>query len=140
MPQGWIFMILIILLETVVMSKVMTGKRFNQRICATAFVSNIVSGIAGIITSMNINGGWWLVVWFPWVTSHEVNVKNGYQLLGIITYFLVALIASVLIEWGVNHLMLRKHYKPKSILKGTLMANAVSYSLSILILIVLLLL
>lgn len=92
-----------------------------------ALFSNIVSGVIGIITTMILNGGWWLVVWFPWVSSHEVNVHNSNHLWGLIIYYLVAMILSVLIELLVNHLILRKEYPFKKTLNATLIANAFSY-------------
>ena len=84
----------------------------------------MISGIVGIAASMLATGGWWLVVWFPWVTDHEVKPD---ALPGFIVYYLVAFVLSVLIEWGVNQAVLHKKYKSGPIFKATLFANIASY-------------
>ncbi len=127
LPHGWLFMAFIIVGEAFLMSKYLIQQKFNKRIWWSAIFSNIVSGVIGIITTMILNGGWWLVVWFPWVSSHEVNVHNSNHLWGLIIYYLVAMILSVLIELLVNHLILRKEYPFKKTLNATLIANAFSY-------------
>ena len=129
MPQGWVFMLLVILLEACIMSRVLLKKWLESGVFVSALVANGVSGIVGIVISMLLNGGWWLVVWFPWVSSHEVNVHKLSAVLDLLAYYVVALVLSVLIEWGLNHLMLRKTHPAREILKATLLANAVSYSL-----------
>ena len=129
MPQGWLFMLLIILLEACIMSRVLLKKWLESGVFVSALVANAVSGIVGIVISMLLNGGWWLVVWFPWVTSNEVNIREPHALLGLLAYYVVALVLSVLIEWCINHFMLRKTYSAREILKSTLLANAVSYTL-----------
>ncbi len=86
---------------------------------------------------MALNGGWWLVVWFTWVSSHEVDIHSRQEALALVIYYIVALILSVLIELFVNWLMLRKQYPPKRILRATLIANAFSYSLGAVLIILL---
>ena len=127
LPMGWLFMAFIIVGEAFLMSKYLIQQKFNNRIWCSAAISNIVSGVIGIITTMILNGGWWLVVWFPWVSSHEVNIQNFNQLLFLIVYYFAAMILSVLIELLVNHLILKKEYPFKKTLNATLIANAFSY-------------
>ena len=109
------------------MSTYLIHQKFNNRIWRSAAISNIISGAIGIIISMVLNGGWWLVVWFPWVCKHEVNIHNSKQLLFLIIYYFAAMILSVLIELLANHLILRKEYPFKKTLNATLIANAFSY-------------
>ena len=78
---------------------------------------------------MALNGGWWLVVWFPWVSSHEVDIHSPQEAWGLIIYYLVALILSVLIELLMNHLVLRKLYPFRKTFRATMIANAASYAL-----------
>jgi len=111
------------------MSFFLSRKKFEKRISIAATTSNIINGIIGIMASLLLNGGWWLVVWFPWVSSHEVNVHNTTELTGLLIYYVVAMILSVLIEMLINHLILRTRYSFKSTLKATLIANASSYVL-----------
>jgi hypothetical protein len=140
LPMGWLFMAFVIVGEAFLMSKYLIQQKFNNRIWCSAAISNIVSGVVGIITSMILNGGWWLVVWFPWVSSHEVNIKNSNQLLGLIVYYFAAMVLSVLIELLVNHLILRKEFPFKKTLNATLIANAFSYFVGALLITLLVLL
>ena len=127
LPQGWLFMALIILLEAFIMSKLLEKKAFTKRISGTALLSNFVSGVAGIVTTIILNGGWILVVWFPWVSSHEINLTTPGALGMFSILYLVAFVLSVLIELIINLLMLKRNYKALSVLKATLIANAASY-------------
>ena len=122
-------MAFVMLSEGFLMSWRLIRKKFNKRIYLTAALSNIVSGAVGIITSLALNGGWWLVVWFPWVSKHEVDIRDPQSLLVLVLFYVVALILSVLIELLVNHLMLQKRYPFKKTLHATLIANAFSYIL-----------
>lgn len=127
LPQGWVFMILIMLLESFVMSELLCKKVLNRRITGTVFLSNFVSGLAGIIITMTLNGGWYLVVWFPWVSSHEIDLSAPNALWGLSLFYLVAFVLSVLIEEAVNWLFLSETYTSKRILWVTLVANIASY-------------
>ena len=129
LPMGWLFMAFVILGEGFLMSWYLIRKKFDKKIYLTATVSNIVSGAVGIITTLALNGGWWLVVWFPWVSKHEVDIRDHEALLALIIFYAVALILSVLIELLINHLMLLKRYPFKKTLHATLIANAFSYIL-----------
>ena len=137
LPMGWLFMAGIILGEAFLMSRYLIRKKFDKKIYLSATVSNIVSGALGIITTMAQNGGWWLVVWFPWVSSHEVDIHSRQEALALALYYIVALILSVLIELLVNHLMLQKQYPFKRTLRATLIANAFSYILGAVLIILL---
>ena len=129
LPMGWLFMAFVILGEGFLMSRYLIRKKFNKRVYLTAALSNIISGAVGIITTLALNGGWWLVVWFPWVSKHEVDVRDSQSLRTLVLFYAAALILSVLIELLVNHLMLRKRYPFKKTLHATLIANAFSYVL-----------
>ena len=129
LPMGWLFMAFVILGEGFLMSWHLIRKKFDKKIYLTAALSNIVSGAAGIITSLALNGGWWLVVWFPWVSKHEVDIRDPKSLRILVLFYAAALILSVLIELLVNHLMLQKQYPFKKTLHATLIANAFSYIL-----------
>lgn len=132
-------MAFVILCEAFILSKYLIHKRYDKKIYLTELLSNMVSGIAGIITTLYLNGGWWLVMWFPWVTSHEVNVQEHKEVLWLIIYYVVAFILSLLIEWGINHLCLRKQYESQAIFRGTLRANIVTYAIGAILLTLLIL-
>lgn len=127
LPQGWIFMIAIILIECVGLSYMLTSKWKNRKIYSTVVVSNLVSGILGIITTLSLNGGWWLVVWFPWVSDSEVGGDDSLR--GLIFLYLIAFLLTVIIEGFINLLMLRKEYAKAQILKKTFTVNVISYAI-----------
>ncbi len=123
LPQGWIFMAFIIFLECFLMSFFLARKAFDGPVCVSVILSNALSGIFGIILSMALNGGWWMVVWFPWVSDQEVSSVEM-----IMPYYLAAFILTVLIELVVNRLMLSTLYTNKRILLVTLAVNVISYT------------
>jgi len=131
LPQGWVFMIAIIIIECVGLSYLLTKKWKSKKIYITTVTSNLISGIAGITGSMILNGGWWLVVWFPWVSSNEVKGTEGYKWLAI--FYLIAFVLTLIIEGLINVLMLKKEYSKSTILKMTLVVNILSYAIGSLV-------
>lgn len=129
MPQGWIIMFLIMMLESFISSELLCKQKLVGWITGTVFFSNFVSGLFGIIITMILNGGWWMVVWFPWVGSHEVVFSIQNVLIGFIIYYIVAFVLSVVIELLINYSILRKDYPAKKIFRTTLLANLASYCL-----------
>ncbi len=125
LPQGWVFMLSVMLIESLLMSRLLMKKWFERQAYKAVFVSNVVSGIVGIFGSMLLNGGWWLVVWFPWVSRYEVKTKADFQWLAV--YYLFAFLLSVLIEWVFNNFLLRRHYSKRNIFRATVIVNVVSY-------------
>ena len=134
LPPGWIFMIIVVLLEALVLSISLTKKKTNKRIYLTSLLSNSVSGLIGVISSLLINGGWILVLWLPWVSSHEININNKDEVICLICYYIVAFVLSI-----INVLLLQKKYCRKRVVQASLYANAASYAFGTLALIVLLL-
>ena len=112
LPEGWLFMILIMLLESFILSKLLCHKKIDKQIYISIFGSNIISGAVGIITTLALNGGWILVVWFPWVSSHEINISEP---------------GTLILESFTNWLFLKRKYKTRQILINTLIANIISY-------------
>ncbi|MBQ1683821.1 MAG: hypothetical protein II475_00950 [Bacteroidales bacterium] len=139
LPPGWIFMIIVVLLEALVLSISLTKKKTNKRIYLTSLLSNSVSGLIGVISSLLINGGWILVLWLPWVSSHEININNKDEVICLICYYIVAFVLSIGIESIINVLLLQKKYCRKRVVQASLYANAASYAFGTLALIVLLL-
>jgi hypothetical protein len=127
LPQGWIFMIAIILIECLGLSYLLNKEWRNSGIYKTIILSNLVSGIIGIVGSMILNGGWWLVVWFPWVSDNEVSGNEGFKWLAIL--YSIAFVLTIIIEGIINYLMLKKKYKKGEIIKATLIVNVISYAI-----------
>lgn len=134
LPQGWVFMAFVIFCECYLISKLLTAKWVNKRIYWVVAGSNITSGLVGIVTSMLLNGGWYLVVWFPWVSSHEINIHNKEALRALVIFYLVAFVVSIAIETIFNLLFLKKDYMVKKIIWATVIANIVTYLVGTLVL------
>ena len=127
-------MAFVIFCECYLISKLLTAKWVNKRIYWVVAGSNITSGLVGIVTSMLLNGGWYLVVWFPWVSSHEINIHNKEALRALVIFYLVAFVVSIAIETIFNLLFLKKVYMVKRIIWATVIANIVTYLVGTLVL------
>src|SRR5688572_16820862 len=115
LPQGWIFMIAIILMECLGLSYFLTKNWKNSKIYKAVVVSNLASGLVGIAGSMILNGGWWLVVWFPWVSDNEVSGAEGFKWLAV--FYIIAFVLTLIIEGIINYLMLKKDYQKLKLVK-----------------------
>jgi hypothetical protein len=134
LPQGWLFMAFVILIECVIMTKVLNQNWFEKKIYGITALTNVISGITGIIISMILNGGWYLVVWFPWVSSNEINPSKSESLRALIIFYICAFILTIIIETIINWLFLRKRFETKRILIATLIANIASYAIGTIVL------
>lgn len=134
LPQGWIFMAFVILLECLVMTRLLTPKWLDKRIYCVSTLTNISSGLCGITISMILYGGWYMVVWFPWVSSNQFNLSTPNALQELIIFYLVAFVLTLIIESVNNILFLRKHYSTSKILKATIVTNIVSYAIGTVVL------
>ena len=134
LPMGWFFMAVLVAIEIIVMSQALKRQYFNMRVAGSALVSNTISGLAGAYTSIAINGGMMLVVWFPWVSSLEIDLTGDDGLIILILYYAVAFVATVLIELLVNYFILKKRHDFREVLRATVIANVVSYLLGTFIL------
>ncbi|WP_069998185.1 hypothetical protein [Cellulosilyticum sp. I15G10I2] len=123
MPPGWVVIFFVLVLESFLMSQFLTKERFNKSIMITTVISNIVSGIIGVFLSVTHNGGWWLVWWFPWVSSNEIRFED---INSFVIYFIIAIFLSIVIELGSNMIILHRKYSAKQIAIGTFLANITS--------------
>jgi hypothetical protein len=127
LPQGWIFMLFVILFEAFLFSKLISNKYFELRAYSSVFISNLISGIFGIMASLKLNGGWWIVVWFPWVSKNEVDRANLDAMNSLYLIYGIAFCLTLIIEVLVNTLILRKKSSIISIVKSTVLVNILSY-------------
>ena len=128
-PMGWLLMACLVIIEIVVMSQILERKYFDGRITFAAIVSNVVSAIAGVYASMAHNAGKMLTVWFPWVSSSEVNLENDEELVSFVLYFAVAFVLTIAVELVLNALFLKKHYDFRPVMSATIITNVVSFLL-----------
>jgi hypothetical protein len=97
----------------------------NRKIYNTIIASNLISGATGFIISMVLNGGWWLVIWLPWVSDNEVRTNTEFE--EILIYYFFAFILTILIETAFNIAMLYKKYRTLRVIWATLITNVISY-------------
>ena len=133
MPQGWIFMVFIILIESVIISRQLTKNWGDLAIYGRVTISNVVSGVVGILASLKLNGGWWLVVWFPWVSDNEVRLDNKNDIYGLLILYGLAFLLTLLIELPLNRFLFKK-YPTRLTIKSSLIANLVSYAIGTVVL------
>ncbi len=126
MPQGWVFMLAIILIEAVVLSRGLTGSWWSRKVAIGATVANTISGAAGLFLSLKISS-LPIVLWMPWVSSDEVNLEKEFALLSVC--YCAAFLLSVLIEGVVLALMLKSVSSRRKIWLWCLLANVTSYLL-----------
>ena len=69
LPMGWLFMAFVIFGEAFLMCKYLIQKKFDARIYKSAAVSNIVSGVIGIIISMALSYAFAAVPLFDGISS-----------------------------------------------------------------------
>lgn len=108
-PVGWAFMAVIIALEVFIVSRSLSGDWLHEKTAIAVVIANAISGIVGFGLSLFLNGGWWLVVWMPWVSSNEVNISRHWS--AISSYYIVAFVLSVAIEGVVEQLMLQSRFE-----------------------------
>jgi hypothetical protein len=127
MPLGWAFMTAIVLLEISMISRLLGSSWWKKDFIWPVIVANAVSGAIGFAVTLFVNGGWWLVVWMPLVSSKEVDLAKQFIVISI--YYVVAFLISVAIEGVVEQLMLRRRAEKKRLWRACVYSNIVSYVL-----------
>lgn len=100
-------MAFVVLIECIIITRLLLSKLVDKKVYGATILTNVISGVTGIIISMILNGGWYLVVWFPWVSSNEINLSTSGALEGLIYYYAAAFILTLIIETIANVLLLR---------------------------------
>jgi hypothetical protein len=125
-PLGWSVFLLVIIAEGIIMSQFLENKKFEARIMLPCCVSNIVSAVAGALLSKVVNNGWMLVVWFPWVSSVDIDLNNSESFITFVTTLVGAFIFTVIIEVILNWMMMKSRGF-KRVMSATVLANVISY-------------
>lgn len=116
------------------MTRLLLPKWFNAEIYRITAWTNIISGIIGIAISMFLNGGWYLVVWFPWISEHEIDLTHKGSLQFLLIYYAAAFVLTLVIETFTNVFLLHKEYLTRRIITTTIIANVISYAIGTLVL------
>lgn len=129
-PIGWLLMALVIGLESILLSWLIDRRAFSLRMARVVLLANAVSGVAGVLFSLALNRGWWLVVWVPWVRPSDIAER---QLPKLGAYLLGAFALSVLLEAPIIRMAARS--KPLvAVLIAVLIANALSSAMLVILL------
>lgn len=97
-PLGWGLMLLVVAMEALLLSRRLPPASLKS--CFhLSLLTNAASGLVGFIVSMLVTGGWWLVVWVPWVTAREASREQWPDLAAFMG---VAYAGSVIIESGMT--------------------------------------
>lgn len=115
-PLGWGLMVLVILLEGFLLARLLPTAT-GRSPYTTALVANAASGAVGLFASAALTGGWWLVIWVPWVTAQEAG-SDQWPTLAV--FMLAAYVGSVVIESLVTTRMLRDLRFPRILATQTL--------------------
>ena len=94
-PIGWALMLAVIVMEWLALRRCLIPAESKSNGFGVSLAANAVSGLIGLVLSIGIRGGWWLVVWVPWVTANEASSPHWPRLA---TFMAVAYVGSVLIE------------------------------------------
>jgi hypothetical protein len=103
-PVGAFLMLLVVAVEMVLLSRLTRTVSRKPNYFLLSLTANAASGLVGLMVSVGITGGWWLVVWVPWVTAAEASREQWPALAG---FMAVAYIGSVAIESAVTMAFLR---------------------------------
>ncbi len=127
LPEVLFFIIFAVLIEGIVVTRWVKSKWFDLYIYRVTFLSNLVSGLLGIFLAVIVNKSWFLVIWFPWVFISGTDSDTDLSLNTIFTFYGVAFLLALLIETIINQLLLKK-YAGNKVIKGTLVANILSFT------------
>ncbi|MEM1324123.1 MAG: hypothetical protein AAGG75_27945 [Bacteroidota bacterium] len=125
LPQSWLYMIGLILLECIGLSYLLDKRWFDLDAAISAALANIVSALVGAIVSMLLTGGFVLVIWFPWTLYDHILGEGMGMAMAIIT--ILAFLLTLSLETWINYSRLGKVFSKKEILRSTLIINLISY-------------
>lgn len=122
--MGWVFLFLVLIAESILLSKYLIKFTFNKKIYFSAIVSNLITTIIGYVILDHENNGGHLLNWIPIDHYHE-NIRLDRTLF----IFIISFIGTVIIETLINLIVLKQINNKKKIIYGTLLVNALTYLL-----------
>lgn len=122
---GILQLLIIILIETAILSKTLSTQWGNKKVLIAVFMANLASTVAGMLG---------LLIWLDKLVlrylGNGMDIKAFYESKShqLIVY-LLAFIITLLIEIPVNSWFLKKYYPNKRIIVFTIIANLITYVL-----------
>jgi len=120
---GFITLILIIIIETLIISYGLTNKYFQKNILITLLASNLISTFFGLLGFLDAI---FKVIWKFIKLNVPLSEEHSGYVMGT-TFLLTAFLLTLLIEIPVNIIMLREYYSIKRIIKFSIYANFLTY-------------
>lgn len=122
---GWIFLIVVVLIESILLSIILNKTLFNKKTTTIVMCSNLTTTLIGFfIFNSEYNGGY-LLSWIP-VNEYqgELRPKETIELL------LFSFVLTIAIELTINYLVLKKKHSPFRVIIGTVIINIVTYCIA----------
>jgi hypothetical protein len=126
---GWIFLVFVILLEGMILSKRLFAQALEKRCLAAALVSNLVTTVAGYLVFDEEKRGGHVFSWIP-----VDEYRGSILIFQTLFLFLACFLMSVLLEAVVNSLLLKEHKPWRQVARATLRANIITYVAAALVL------
>ena len=118
---AWIFLLFVLIAEALLLTLYLRKVLFDKKIYSCIIFSNSVTTFIGYYFLDEGHHGGHLFNWIPVYIYHGVLWEQTSLLL------IASFIVTTILEAILNFIFLRKEYKTKLILKGTIMVNLATY-------------
>lgn len=122
---GWIFLIVVVLIESILLSIILNKTLFNKKTTAIVTCSNLATTLIGFFIFNSEHNGGYLLSWIPVNKYHgELRPKETVELL------LFSFALTIVMELIMNYFLLKKKHSPLRIIIGTIIINVATYSIA----------
>ncbi len=122
---GWIFLMIVLLIESIILSKFLAGNWYNKSIAISVIISNIITTIIGYVIFDRDHTGGYLLNWVPIYDDHGSIIFYTASAI-----FITSFIVSAIVETSYNLFALRKRYLKTQLIGGTILVNFTTYALA----------
>lgn len=124
-PYGIIFILLVIIAECMVVSKLISFVYINKNVWIVVFVANWISATLEYLASYCVDAVCWPVLWLPLVSNYDIAAPCDINT--FIIYYFSTFLITIIIEIGVLLLMFRNKYRSKEVVKATMLSNLLTF-------------
>ena len=128
---GWFFLCFVLLTESLVLAKYLKKAWFDRKVYLSVYLSNAITTIIGFILLDKENHGGHLLSWIP-VDHYQGDIRIDRT----IFLFIISFIGTVIVETLFNIMLLRKHDSKRKISFGTLLVNAITYTIGAIVILI----
>jgi hypothetical protein len=127
---GWIFLLFVLVSESLIMSKFLKKGWFHKEIYITVILSNVVTTILGCFLINEVPKAGHLLSWIPFFYYNGLPTHLDDTIRVIVICFVITL----LIEMVINILLLRKLKMADKLVYGSIICNVFTYVVAAVIL------